>query len=70
MLLKQRSRIITVTSGTLTLGGAGGAGIVLHTEIFLSLLSSEGASPGILDSLVQENFSGGSDQTPKFALHY
>ena len=50
--------------------GAGGARIVLNAELFPPLLSSEGAFSGIVDSLVQENFSGASPQTPKFALYY
>ena len=39
--------------------GVGWARIVLHTELFPSLLSSEGVFCGILDSLIQENFSVG-----------
>ena len=34
--------------------GAGGARISLQTELFPTLLSSQGAFSGILDSLVQE----------------
>ena len=39
--------------------GAGGARITLHAELTPSLLSSEWAFSGIVDSLVQETFSGG-----------
>ena len=38
-------------------GGAGGARISLHAELFSSLLSSERAFSCIADSLVFENFS-------------
>ena len=37
-----------------------GARIVLRTEFFPSLLSSEGTFSGIVDSFVKENFSGGN----------
>ena len=40
-------------------GGAGGARIALHTDLFPSLLLSEGAFSGIVDSSVQDHFSGG-----------
>ena len=46
-----------VGTTTPTLGGAGGARIVLQTELFPSLLSFERAFSGALDSLVLENFS-------------
>ena len=49
---------------------AGGARVALHTEFFPSLLSSEGAFSGIADSLVQENFSEASPQTPKSPLNH
>ena len=39
--------------------GAGGARIVVHTELFLSLLSSERAFSGIVDTFVHKHFSGG-----------
>ena len=41
-----------------------GARISFHTELFPFLLSCEGGFSGIVDSLVQENFSGGKPQTP------
>ena len=50
--------------------GAGGARIALHTELFRSLLSAEEASSSIVDSLVQETFSGSKPQTPKLSLYY
>ena len=46
-------------------GGAGGARIALYTELFPSLISAEEAFFGIVDSLVQENFSGGKPPDPK-----
>ena len=49
-------------------GEAGGARIALHTELFPSLLSSKQAFPGISDSLVQENFSGGKPPDPQVAI--
>ena len=39
--------------------GAGRARIALHTELIPSLLSSEGAFSGIVDSLGQEKFFWG-----------
>ena len=39
--------------------GAGGARIAVHAEFFPSLLPCEGAFSGVVDSLVQETFSGG-----------
>ena len=39
--------------------GAGGVRIALHTEPILSLLSCEGIFFSVVDSLFQENFSGG-----------
>ena len=50
--------------------GAGVARIALHTELFPSLLSPEEAFSGIVDSLVQENFSGDNPQTPDLSLYY
>ena len=44
--------------------GAGGASIALHTELFPSLLSDEEAFSGIVDNLVQENFSGCNPPDP------
>ena len=49
-------------------GGAGGARIALHTEFLPSLLSSEGVFPGISDSLLQENFSGGKPPDPQATI--
>ena len=49
-----------------TLGGAGGARAALHTDLFLSLQSSEGVFTSILNSLAQGNFYRASPQTPKF----
>ena len=51
-------------AGTTTLGGAGGARIALHTQLFPALLSSKGAFSGIVDSLVQETISGGKPPDP------
>ena len=45
--------------------GAGGVRIALRTEFFPSVLSSEGAFSGIVDSLVLENFSGGKSPDPE-----
>ena len=55
-------------SGTLTLEGAGGARIALHTEFFPSLLSCKGTISGIVDSVVKENFSGGKPPDPLLTL--
>ena len=41
-----------------------GARIALHTELFPFLLSCQETFSGVVDSLVQENFSGASPQTP------
>ena len=48
--------------------GAGGARIALHSELFPSLLSSEGAFSSFVDSLLQENFSGGKPPDPQISL--
>jgi len=40
--------------------GAGGARITLHTKLFLSLLSCEGAFSSVVDSLVHGSFLGPS----------
>ena len=48
--------------------GAGGARIALHTELLPSLLSAEEALFGTIDSLVQENFSGGKPPNPQMIL--
>ena len=48
--------------------GAGGARIVLHTELFPSLLSAEEAFSGIVDSLVQDNFSEGKPPDPQIIV--
>ena len=48
--------------------GAGGARIALHTKLFSSLRSAEEAFSDLVDSLVQENFSGSKFQTPKLSL--
>ena len=58
----------TAALSALIHGGAGGAKIALHTELFLSLLSAEEAFPGIVDSLVQENFSGGKPPDPQIIV--
>ena len=44
--------------------GAGGARIALYTKLFPSLLSAEEAFSNIVDSLVQETFSGGKPPDP------
>ena len=44
--------------------GGQAARIALHTELFPSLLSSEGAFSGGEDSLVQENVSGDKSPNP------
>ena len=44
--------------------GAGGARISLHTELIPSLLSSEGAFSGNVDSLGQENIFWGQAPRP------
>ena len=62
------SEILADSARTPTLGGAGGARIALHTEFFPSLLSSEGAFPGIADDLVPEYFSGGKPPNPQSAM--
>ena len=46
---------------------AGGARIALYTELFSSLLSYEGASSGVEDSLIQENVS--RSKLPDLHLH-
>ena len=48
--------------------GAGGTRIALDTELFPSLLSSKGAFFGIVDSLVQENFSEGKPPDPQITV--
>ena len=48
--------------------GAGGARVALRTELFPSLLSAEEAFSGIVDSLVQENFSGGKPPDPQIIV--
>ena len=50
--------------------GAGRARIALHTELILSLLSSEGAFSGIVDSLVQENFFSGKPPDPQICIAF
>ena len=57
-----------VSPGTPTLGGAGGAIVTLHTELFPFLLSAEEACSGIVDSLVQEDFSGGKPPDPQIIV--
>ena len=52
-----------------TMGGGVGK-IALRTELFSSLLSSEVTFLGIVDSLVQENFSEGMPQNPSLTLYY
>ena len=51
-------------------GGAGGARITLHTKLFPSLLSCKGPASGVVDSLVQENFSGGKPPDPQLHMVY
>ena len=46
----------------------GGARIVLHTELFPSLLSSEGAFSDIVDRLPRESFSGGKPPDPQITI--
>ena len=41
----------------------------LHTKFFPSLLYSEGAFSGVLDSSVQEKSSGSKPQTPNQTYH-
>ena len=48
------------------LWGAGGARSALHTKLFQSLLSCEGAFSGIADSLIQGNFLEASPQILNF----
>ena len=48
--------------------GAGGAKITHQTELFPSLLSSEGAFSGIVGSLVQENPPAGKPSDPQIAI--
>ena len=47
---------------------AGGVRIPFHTELPPSLLSTEEAFSGIVDSLVQENFSGGKPPDPQIIV--
>ena len=47
---------------------AGGARNALHIELFLSLLSSEGAFSSIVDSLAQDSFSGGKPPDPQISM--
>ena len=47
---------------------AGGAILAPHTELIPSLLSSEGAFSGIVDSLVQENFFWGQATSPQIFI--
>ena len=51
-------------------GGQEGQELPSVLNSFPSLLSAEEAFSGIVDSLVQENFSGGKPQTPKLSLYY
>ena len=53
-----------------TYGWSGGARIALHTELILSLLFSERAFSGIVDSLVHKKFLGTSPQNPELALYH
>ena len=48
--------------------GAGGARFALQTELFLSLLSSEWAFSGIVDSLVFENCPGSKPSDPQITI--
>ena len=48
--------------------GAGGARITLHNKLFPSLLSSERAFSGIVDSLVQETFSVSKPTDPQICI--
>ena len=45
--------------------GIGETGIALHTALFPSLLFSEGAFSGLVNSLVLENFPGGTPLDPQ-----
>ena len=47
---------------------AEGARIALQTELFPSLLYYEGAFSGIIDSFVQENFSGDKPPDPQISI--
>ena len=46
-------------------GEAGRARFVLHIELFLSLLAFKGEFSGVVDNLVQENFSGDKPPDPQ-----
>ena len=48
--------------------GAEGARIALYVELFPSLLSCEGAFSSIVDSFVQETFSGGKPPDPQLVV--
>ena len=48
--------------------GDGGARFALQIELFRSLLSCKGAFFGVLDGLVEENFSGGEAPDPQFTM--
>ena len=61
--------IVPKITGTPTLGNSvQRARIALRTKFFLSLLSSEGAFSGIVDSLVQENLSGDKPPDPQTTI--
>ena len=55
-------------SKTSTPAGTPTIGIALHTELFPSLLSAEEAFSSIVDSLIQEHFSGGKPPDPQVVL--
>ena len=47
---------------------AGGARFPMHTALFASVLSFEGAFSGVVDSLIQENCSGGKPETSQISM--
>ena len=51
-------------------GGTEDVRISLHAELFLPLLSCEGAFSGVVDSLVLEHFSGGKLPDPELLMVY
>ena len=64
VLFVKNEAVTSNASSILILGGTDrGARLTFHTELFSSILSSEGAFSCIVDSLVQENVSGTSPQT-------
>ena len=54
--------------GMPSLERAGGVRIVLHTELFLSLLSSQGAFSSVYIQFVSRNFSGGKHPDPQINI--